>query len=186
MSAPGAGGRGPAAGDRGPGARRQGLGATGRRPDWKGGPINSFRDLRVWQAGMDLVQATYGFTKSFPGTEAFGLTGQMRRAAVSIPSNVAEGHTRDHTREFLQHLSVAQASLAELETQVEIAIRLEYGSSAEASRLLALIGALGKQLYALRNAVLQRSDLVPGPRSLAPSGHPIPDPWSPAPGEPPC
>ena len=80
--------------------------------------INSFRDLRVWQAGMELVEQVYLLTKSFPKQEIYGLTSQIQRAAVSVPSNIAEGHTREHSKEFLHHLSIAQASLAELETQL--------------------------------------------------------------------
>src|SRR6185295_19174039 len=88
--------------------------------------INSFRDLRVWQAGMDLVEKVYLLTQNFPKQEVYGLTSQMQRAAVSIPSNIAEGHTREHSKEYLHHLSMAQASLAELKTQLEIAARLKY------------------------------------------------------------
>lgn len=79
-------------------------------------PVNSFRDLRVWQAGIDLVEQVYRLTARFPREEIYGLTSQIQRAAVSIPSNIAEGHTREHSKEYLQHLSIAQASLAELET----------------------------------------------------------------------
>ena len=82
--------------------------------------IRSFRDLRVWQVGMDLVEAVYGLTRAFPTHETYGLISQIRRAAVSIASNIAEGHTRHHLNEYLQHLSIAQASLAELDTQLEI------------------------------------------------------------------
>jgi four helix bundle protein len=88
--------------------------------------INSFRDLRVWQAGMELVEQVYLLTQIFPKREMYGLASQIQRAAVSIPSNIAEGHTREHSKEFLHHLSIAQASLAELETQLEIATRLKY------------------------------------------------------------
>jgi four helix bundle protein len=82
-------------------------------------PVNSFRDLRVWQAGIELVERVYRATQKFPVEENYGLKVQMRRASVSIPSNIAEGHTRAHRKEFLNHLSVAQGSLAELQTQVE-------------------------------------------------------------------
>ncbi len=117
--------------------------------------IKSFRDLRVWQAGMDLVEAIYRVTQSFPAHELYGLTSQLRRAAISIPSNIAEGHTRQHTKEYLHHLSFAQASLAEVETQLEIAHRLAYLNPPELESLLSQINSLGKQLYALRNS-LQR------------------------------
>jgi four helix bundle protein len=116
-----------------------------------------FRDLRVWQAGMDLVEHTYRLTEDFPRHELYGLTAQMRRAAVSVPSNVAEGHTRSHLREYLQHVSVAQGSLAELQTQIEIATRLGYCGTEDSQRLLEEAAALARQLYALRNS-LSRSE----------------------------
>ncbi|HEX8772836.1 MAG TPA: four helix bundle protein [Pyrinomonadaceae bacterium] len=115
--------------------------------------INSFRDLRVWQAGMDLVEQVYRITQTFPKHEIYGLTSQMQRAAVSVPSNIAEGHTREHSKEYLYHLSIAQASLAELETQLEIATRLKYLSPESLQQTLAQVSALGRQLYALRNAL---------------------------------
>jgi four helix bundle protein len=117
---------------------------------------NSFRDLRVWQAGMDLVEQIYRLTQSFPPQEAYGLTSQMRRASVSIPANIAEGHTREHHKEYLYHLSVAQASLAELQTHIEIAQRLHYLTPELAQEGLNQSTSLAKQLYALRNAINKR------------------------------
>ena len=93
----------------------------------------SYRDLRVRRIGMDLVETVYDLTRGFPPDERYGLVGQMRRAAVSIPSNIAEGHARRYRKEYRQHLSVALASLAELETQVEIALRLQYIANEENS-----------------------------------------------------
>jgi four helix bundle protein len=122
--------------------------------------IKSFRDLRVWQAAMDLVEQIYGLTKSFPKSELYGLTSQIQRSAVSVPSNIAEGHTREHTKEYLHHLSMAQASLAELETQLEISARLKYITSEQLAQVLERIRALGRQLYALRNSLLK--SLAPG------------------------
>ena len=116
--------------------------------------IRSFRDLRVWQAGIELVRAVYELTSKFPRHEIYGLASQMQRAAVSVPSNIAERHTRESTKEYLQHLSIAQASLAELETQLEIAKQLRYVSENEAMRLFDKITALGRQLFALRNALI--------------------------------
>src|SRR5215467_12987129 len=86
--------------------------------------VSHFRELHVRQRGMELVESVYRISAGFPKAELYGLTGQIRRAAVSIPSNIAEGHTRASTKEYLNHLSIAQASLAELETQLEIAVRL--------------------------------------------------------------
>ncbi|MFH0872125.1 MAG: four helix bundle protein [bacterium] len=118
--------------------------------------VKSFRDLRVWRAAVDVVESVYRLTQGFPKQEAYGLTSQIRRAAISIPSNIAEGHTREHNKEFLHHLSVAQASLAELETQLEIAKRLEYITSEELSQVLQQLSSVGRQLYALRNSLLSK------------------------------
>jgi four helix bundle protein len=130
--------------------------------------INSFRDLRVWQVGMDSVAEVYRLTKAFPKEERYGLSSQMQRAAVSIPSNIAEGHTREHTKEYLNHLSMAQASLAELETQLEVAARLKYLSPEQLKETLSRVGSLGKQLYALRNALMRAQNSAPSPRPPAP------------------
>jgi four helix bundle protein len=104
---------------------------------------------------MELVERVYTLTAGFPKSEVFGLTSQIQRAAVSIPSNIAEGHTREHTKEYLNHLSMAQASLAELQTQIEIALRLNYIDKGAADETLGLAISLSKQLYSLRNAVLR-------------------------------
>src|SRR3990172_3804598 len=119
-------------------------------------PVNSFRDLRVWQAAMNLVEQVYGLTQTFPKHELYGLAGQMQRAAVSIPSNIAEGHTREHTREYVQHISIAQASLAELQTQLEIAVRLGYLADEQSAGVGDEIASLSRQLYSLRNALRRR------------------------------
>ena len=89
----------------------------------------------------------------------------MQRAAVSIPSNIAEGHARESTKEYLQHLSIAQASLAELETQMEIGKQLKYISEDNASRLIEKISSLGRQLFALRNALTNPRAKVASPGS---------------------
>src|SRR6266704_3485421 len=89
-------------------------------------PVLHYRDLIAWQKSMDLVEDVYRLTRVFPREELYGLTNQLRRAAVSIPSNIAEGQTRSHVKEFLQFLSMAQGSLAEVQTQIELAGRLRY------------------------------------------------------------
>jgi four helix bundle protein len=104
---------------------------------------------------MDLVEQVYRLTQSFPKSETYGLTSQLQRAAVSVPSNIAEGHTREHIKEYLHHLSMAQASLAEMETQLEIAARLKYLMPEQLNHILRQVTALGKQLYALRNSLLR-------------------------------
>ena len=102
---------------------------------------------------MDLVERVYRLSGGFPKSELYGLTSQMRRAAVSVPSNIAEGATRASTKEFLQHISIAQASLAEVETQLEIAVRLGFVSTDLVNAVLVQSAVLGKQLYALRDAL---------------------------------
>jgi len=114
--------------------------------------------------GMELVQRVYQVTQGFPRAELYGLTNQMRRAMVSVPSNIAEGHTREHLKEYLHHISIAQGSLAEMETQVEIAHRLGYLSTEELQEILRCAEVVGKQLYALRNALSAKAktgDAVP-------------------------
>ena len=82
--------------------------------------------LEVWQKAMALVEAIYGLTTEFPRSEVYGLSGQMRRSAISVPCNIAEGAARKTRSEFVQFLSIAQGSLSELDTQVELACRLGY------------------------------------------------------------
>lgn len=89
-------------------------------------PIRSHRDLIVWQRAVDLVVAVYGASTNFPKEEAYGLTGQMRRAAVSIPANIAEGQGRRMTKEFQLILGHSRGSLLELDAHLEIALRLGY------------------------------------------------------------
>ena len=87
--------------------------------------VRSYRDLQVWEKGMDLVVDDYRFAKSLPKSELYGLTSQMQRAAVSVPANIAEGHGREHLGEYLHHLSMANGSLMELETHCLLAVRLK-------------------------------------------------------------
>jgi len=89
--------------------------------------VNSHKDLIVWQKSMDLVVEVYKLTKSFPDDERFGLTSQMRRAVVSIPSNLAEGKKRSSRKDFGRFVNIAYSSGAELETQMEITKRLSFG-----------------------------------------------------------
>ena len=107
--------------------------------------------MRVWQVGMEVVEEVYRITEGFPRHERYGLASQLQRAAVSVPSNIAEGYARDHRAEYLQYLAVAQASLAELDTQLEIAGRLGYGSGEVLPELQEKVTGLQRQLRALRN-----------------------------------
>ncbi len=108
--------------------------------------INSYKDLIVWQKAMDLVVAAYRLTEPFPQSERYGLTSQMRRAAVSIPSNIAEGRRRGSTMDYRHFLIIAYSSGAELETQVEIAKRLSFGKEIDYNKVDDLLPQVMKML----------------------------------------
>ena len=110
----------------------------------------SYRDLIVWQKAMTLAKLIYGLTQRFPSDEKFGLTSQMRRAAVSIPSNLAEGQARRGSREFIQFIAQAEGSLAELDTQLTLAIDLGHVDLSRAKDSVALIEELRGMPNALR------------------------------------
>lgn len=90
-----------------------------------------YRDLEVYGKSMDLALAVYKLTNAFPKQEMYGITAQLRRSAVSIPSNIAEGHSRNSTADFIRFLNIANGSLSELETQLELAYRLDYYDNME-------------------------------------------------------
>lgn len=113
----------------------------------EGRKSQGFKDLVVWQKGIMLVKEVYKLTKPFPSDEKFGLVPQMCRAAVSVPSNIAEGQARRTTKEFIQFLSHAEGSQPELETQMVVSIALGYCSSSGAQDL---VGELKRMLNALR------------------------------------
>ena len=113
------------------------------------GNIKSYKDLLVWQRGLALVKAIYQLSARFPSEEKFGLVSQMRRASVSVPSNIAEGHSRRTTGEFIQSISYAQGSLAELETQVLIAVELGFCAQPKVESILQEIGELQRMLHSL-------------------------------------
>jgi four helix bundle protein len=112
--------------------------------------VRSYRDLDVWKTGINLVQLVYSFGKRLPKSESFGLTSQMQRAAVSVPANIAEGHARKSSKEFLQFLSMSQGSLAEVETYFHIIERLQYVEPHEISSALEMTDKLGRMLRGLR------------------------------------
>jgi four helix bundle protein len=118
--------------------------------------VSSYRDLEVWKVGVQLALAIYKLTSSFPDSERFGLTSQMRRCAVSIPSNIAEGHARLSTREFIRHLSIALGSLAELETKLHIAAELGIARNETTTDLFSTADRLGKQLRSLTKSLQSR------------------------------
>lgn len=111
--------------------------------------VKSYKDLKIWQRSMDMVELIYRVTEGFPSKESFGLTSQMRRAAVSIPSNIAEGYGRQLTGSYSQFLSIARGSLFELETQVEICTRLKYLNKTESENLTSEIVEISKMISSL-------------------------------------
>lgn len=121
-----------------------------------GMPVHSYRDLVAWQRAVQLVVRCYQLSGDFPKSEAYGLTSQIRRAAVSIPANIAEGHGRKHTREYVRRLSIAFGSLMELETHLMIAEQLNLISADAASAALAEADAIGKMLASLKRALVKR------------------------------
>jgi four helix bundle protein len=108
-----------------------------------------FRDLQVWQKSMALAAAIYRFTDRFPKREVFGLTAQMRRSAVSVPSNIAEGHGRLSDRSFALFLGHARGSLYELESQTELAIQLAFAETAAGQEVLEQIHEIARMLNGL-------------------------------------
>jgi four helix bundle protein len=127
--------------------------------------VRSFRDLDAWQVAMTVVELTYRVT-DFPDDERFGLVSQMRRAAVSVPSNVAEGQAVRSPRWSLRHLGIAIGSLAELDTHLEVTLRLRYVSTETARDFQATIERLRQILYGLRRVKERRLGLSVGTVSL--------------------
>ena len=116
----------------------------------------SYKDLVVWQKGIALAKIIYELTQRFPSEEKFGIVAQMRRASVSIPSNIAEGQARHTTGEFIQFISHAEGSVAELDTQLILSIELKFCSDAEAKPAFCLISDLRKMLNVLRRKLSTR------------------------------
>ena len=114
---------------------------------------HSFRDLIVWQRAMQLTVSIYRLTQGFPREEMYGLTSQIRRSAVSVPSNIAEGHGRLNTGEYRQFLSIARGSNFELQTQLEIARALEFGNSKLLDEAEGYSHEVGKMIYAILESI---------------------------------
>ncbi|MGE5325606.1 MAG: four helix bundle protein [Deltaproteobacteria bacterium] len=118
--------------------------------------MQGHQDLVVWQKAMDLVVEIYRITRAFPKSETYGLSSQLQRAAVSIPSNIAEGQALKQTPAYLRHLAIASGSLAELETQIEIGRRLGY-LSADSGQLVQRLNEIGRLLTGLRRSLRARN-----------------------------
>ncbi|MCD6704891.1 MAG: four helix bundle protein [Thiobacillus sp.] len=123
--------------------------------------MNNYRDLKVWQMAMELTENIYRTTESFPSREIYALANQLQRAAVSIPSNIAEGHARNSTKDYLRFLSISQGSLAEAETQLELAHRLGYIPQAVLLCLLEQTNEIGRMLHGLRSALTAKLSPTP-------------------------
>jgi len=133
--------------------------------------LKSYRELEVWRRSMDLVVDVYRLTRAFPGDERYGLTSQVRRAAVSVPANIAEGYERTHRGDYLRHLSIARGSLAEVETHLAIATRLEFVERQQTLETWNSAQEVGRMLRKL----IQSLD----PKSATPAPSPqTPDPGS--------
>jgi four helix bundle protein len=115
--------------------------------------VQHYRQLLVWQRAMDLAELSYRVTKDYPKSELFGLTSQIRRAAASVPANIAEGHSRAHTKEFLNHLSMARGSLSELETHLILSQRVGQISEVVLDECLGLTQEVGRMLIGLRKSL---------------------------------
>jgi four helix bundle protein len=111
--------------------------------------VRSFRDLKVWQKAIQMTVAIYRLTKSFPRDETYGLTSQLKRSAVSVPSNIAEGHGRLNTPEYRNFLEIARGSNFELQTQLEIARQLNVGDSSLVNEADELSHEVGKMIFGI-------------------------------------
>ena len=121
----------------------------------------AFRDLKVWQRSMDLVERIYEITAAFPNDERFGLTSQIRRAAVSVPSNIGEGSRRKKRKAFLNHLDIALGSQAEVDVQLEIARRLRFLKIADYNRTQVAVDEIGRMLNGLIVSLQPENDYEP-------------------------
>jgi len=118
--------------------------------------IRNYQDLIVWQKAMILAKEIYGHTTQFPKSEIYGLTSQMRRATVSVPSNIAEGHARNGTGEFKYHLGISKGSLAELETLILLAKQLKYTAEENCNTLLSQCTEVNKLLNGLLRSLSKK------------------------------
>ena len=115
--------------------------------------MRNFREMNIWNQGISLTVEAYRLVKKFPKEEEYGLKSQIRRASVSIPSNIAEGHSRSGTKDFIQFISIAIGSLAEVETQILLSQDLKYAAESEILPLLENVSELQRMLHALRTSL---------------------------------
>lgn len=112
-----------------------------------------YRKLKVWEKAMDLADQVYNITEPYPKSEIYGLASQMRRSAVSIPSNIAEGNGRSGDQEFYRFISIAKGSLAELETQIMLSFRRKFINKEDFEKLMSLSDEVGRMLYSLQKTI---------------------------------
>jgi len=128
--------------------------------------VQSYRDLVAWQKAMELAAAIYKLTSHLPEAERFGLIGQMRRAAVSVPSALAEGHSRISTKEFMRYISIAMGSLAEIETQLILCLKLNLLDEMRVQPLLESCDEQNRILRGLRKSLAARLPMPTRPSPL--------------------
>ena len=124
--------------------------------------IKSYRDLDVWQKSMDAAVVVYQITKSFPADERFGLTNQVRRAVASVPANIAEGHGRLHKLDYVRFLSIACGSLMEVETHLQLSLRLEYITRDQLKLIWSGLQEVGRLLNGLIRSLRATTDRETG------------------------
>jgi len=120
--------------------------------------INTYKDFKIWQKGMEIVEEIYTLSSKFPDHEKYGLSNQIRKSAISIPSNIAEGWGRQSSKSFSYFLKISRASLFEMETQIEIAKRLNYISIEETDNIKELIDHEGKMINSLIKSIGNKED----------------------------
>ena len=120
--------------------------------------VKSYRDLIVWQKGMDLAESAYALAKLLPRSEEYRLTSQLLRAAASIPANIAEGNARSARKDYAHFISIARGSVAEVETFLQLAVRVQLVSPDEVSVALALADELGRMLNVMRDRLSKNPD----------------------------
>lgn len=118
--------------------------------------FRSYRNLKAWQTGMDVAEAAYKLASTLPKHEIYALTSQIQRSATSVPANIAEGHARESTKDFLRFLSIAQGSLAELETHLLLAQRFAYIDENDLEKIMQLTDETGKIMRGLQRSLKQR------------------------------
>lgn len=131
--------------------------------------LKTYRELEVWKMAMDLVQSVYELARQWPDSEKYGLTSQITRAAVSVPSNIAEGYGRSHRLEYLRHLSIARGSLMELETQLIIAHRIGFSTREDLRVPWKLSQRVGKMLSAQMRSLRRAKSSPPNPKPQTPN-----------------